>query len=116
MVIPDGALKVSPDGRRASLEMRDVPIIDQPRWPARDTPTMPAIMTFRIEWSATDEPVSYEDAMKQFRFKGWAAKTRLQASIEVPSLQFSWRSDPLESSSASFGVIGEEANGRYFQA
>jgi hypothetical protein len=116
MVIPAGALRVSQDGRQASLEMRDVPIIDQPRWPARDTPTMPAVMTFRIEWSATDEPVSYVDAAKQFRFQGWAAKTRLEASIEVPSLQFSWRSDPLESSSAGFGVIGEESNGRYFQA
>lgn len=116
IVIPDGALKVSTDGRQASLEMSHVPIIDQPRWPSRDTPTMPAIMSFRIEWSATDEPASYEDPVKQFRFKGWVANTRLEASIEVPSQQFTWRSDPLDKSSASFGVIGEEANGRYFQA
>ena len=76
---------------------------------------MPAIMMFRIEWVATDEPVAYEDPVKQFRFNGWMAKTQLEASIEVPSIGFSWHSDPLESSSASFGIIGEEANGRYFQ-
>jgi hypothetical protein len=43
------------------------------------------------------------------------ATTRLEASVEVPSLGFSRRSDPMNTSSAGFGVIGEEANGRYYQ-
>jgi hypothetical protein len=115
-VIPDGALTVTGDGRRATLEMRDVPVVDQPRWPALDTPTSPARLSFRIEWMATDEPVAYDDPAKQFRVTGWRATTQLEASVEVPSLGFSWRSDPMASSSASFGVIGEEANGRYYQA
>jgi hypothetical protein len=113
-VIPSGALTVSGDGRRATLEMRAVPVVDQPRWPARDTPTRPAQISFRVEWVATDEPVRYEDPLKQFRFTGWRATTRLEAQVEVPSAGFSWRSDPLDTSSASFGIIGEEVNGRYF--
>jgi hypothetical protein len=106
---------VSADGRRATLAMRDVPVVDQPRWPARDTPTMPARLTFRVEWMATDEPVTYDDPLKQFRFTGWRATARLEAQVEVASVGFSWRSDPIDSSSASFGLIGEETNGRYFQ-
>jgi len=114
-VIPKGALTVSADGRRAMLAMHDVPVVDQPRWPARDTPTRPAQISFRVEWVATDEPVTYDDPLKQFRFTGWRATTRLEAQVEVPSVGFSWRSDPLNTSSASFGIIGAETNGRYFQ-
>jgi hypothetical protein len=113
-VIPSGTLTVSADGRRATLEMRDVPVVDQPRWPARDTPTRRATISFRVEWTATDEPVTHEDPVKQFRFTGWRASARLEAKVEVPSLGFRWRSDPLDTSSASFGIIGEEVNGRYY--
>ena len=42
------------------------------------------------------------------------ATAQLEASVEVPSLNFRWKSDSLEMSSAAFGVIGQEANGRYF--
>ena len=37
-----------------------------------------------------------------------------RAELEVPSIGFRWKSDPLATSSAAFGVIGEEKNGRYF--
>jgi len=114
-VIPQGALTVSADGRRATLAMRDVPVVDQPRWPARDTPTVPARLSFRVEWVATEEPVTYDDPLRQFRFTGWRASARLEAQVEVPSEGFRWQSDPLNTSSASFGIIGEEVNGRYFQ-
>ncbi len=45
---------------------------------------------------------------------GFRATARLEASIDVPELGFAWRSDPLEQSSSSFEVIGEEANGRTY--
>jgi hypothetical protein len=65
-------------------------------------------------WEASDEPVEYEDPLMLFRFKGWQAAARLEAQVEVPSLGFGWRSDPLGTSSASFAIIGEEVNGRYY--
>ncbi len=113
-VIPGGALTVSADGRRATLEMKDVPVIDQPSWPAHDAATMAAKLTFRIEWSATDEPAIYNDPAKQFRFTGWLATARLEAQVEVPAIDFSWKSDPLETSHSSFAIIGSEVNGKYY--
>lgn len=115
-IVPEAALTVSADGRGATLAMRDVPVVDQPRWPAHDAPTYAATLSFRIEWSATDAPVRYEDAARQFRITGWFATTRLEAEVDVPALGFHWKSDPIESSRASFGAIGEEVNGRYFAA
>jgi hypothetical protein len=113
-VIPEGALTVSADGKQAKLEMKDVPVIDQPKWPAHDAATMAAKLSFRIEWTATGEPVTYNDPAKLFRFTGWLATTRLEAQVTVPALRFSWKSDPLETSTSSFGIIGTEVNGKYY--
>ena len=114
-VIPDGALTVTADGRRATLELRDVMVIDQPRWPAHDAEATPARLSFRVEWDATDETVMWDDAAKHFRLTGWRARARLQASVEVPSTGYRWTSDPIGASSAAFGVVGEEVNGRYWE-
>lgn len=113
-VIPDGALAVSDDGRHAALELSSVAVIDQPRWPAHDAGATPARISFRIEWEATDERVAWDDRARMFRIAGWRATTRLRASVEVPSTGFRWTSDPLASSHAAFGVIGDEVNGRYY--
>lgn len=112
--VPDGGLTVSADGKRASLQLRGIPVIDQPRWPAHDAEATPAILSYHIEWTATDQAVVYRDPAKQYVVTGWRATTHIEASVEVPSTGFRWRSDPIETSSAAFGVIGTEMNGRYF--
>jgi len=112
--VPPGGLTLSTDGRTATLDMRDVAVIDQPGWPALDAPAMPATMSVRVGWTATDERVSFDDPAKHFRFDGWRATAQLEASVRVPSLGFSWRSDPLAASHAAFAIIGEEVNGKYF--
>jgi hypothetical protein len=38
----------------------------------------------------------------------------LQAQVYVPSIDFSWKSDPLNTSKADFAIIGQEINGRYY--
>lgn len=105
---------MSQDGRSATLRVRDLPVIDQPGWPDHNATATPATISFRIIWRATDEPVQLNDPAKHFRFSGWRAQAQLEAEVVVPSLGFSWKSDPLESSSSAFGVIGEEVNGKYF--
>ena len=94
--------------------MKDVAIIDQPNWPAMQAETHPAFLDFKLVWKATDQPVQFEDASQQYRFKGFKASALLEAAVRVPSIGFSWKSDPLETSRADFAVIGEEVNGRYY--
>jgi len=72
-------------------------------------------MTFKMVWKSTGEPVQYDEPSKQFRFIGTRATCQLEAQVEVPSIGFSWKSDPLEKSSAAIAIMGEEANGRYYQ-
>ena len=112
--MPDRALTISPDANTFTLEMSDISVVDQPRWPALDSVATAARMTFKMVWKSTREPVKYEDPSKHFRFTGTRALCQLEAQIEVPAIGFSSKSDPLNSSKCDFAIIGEEVNGRYY--
>jgi hypothetical protein len=113
---PTTALVFSEDGITATLQMANVPIIDQPRWPAIDAETNPAFLDFKLVFTAAGEPVKYENAMQQYRFEGFKAKAQLEATVRVPSIDFTFKTDPLETSSCDFAVMGSEANGKYYEA
>ena len=112
--VPEHGLTVSDDGNTVTLEMRTGAVVDQPRWPALDSIATPARMRFKMVWKSSGEPVKYEDAGKHFRFTGFRATCQMEAEVEVPSIGFSWKSDPLETSTCSFAVVGDEVNGRYY--
>ncbi len=63
-------------------------------------------MDITMNWTALDEPVEIDDPAKQFRFRGWKAKSQLEARVEVLSIGFTWKSDPIETSHANFAIIG----------
>ncbi len=114
MPVPEGALSVSEDKNSLMLEMKKVAVVDQPKWPALDSIATPARMTFKMVWKANGEPVRYEDSSKHFRFTGTRATCQMEAAVEVPSIGFSWRSDPMDSSKCDFAIVGDEVNGRYY--
>ena len=49
-----------------------------------------------------------------FRFTGHKATVQMEAQFEVPSIGFSFKTDPLESSQCKFALMGEEVNGKYY--
>jgi hypothetical protein len=108
-------MKFSQDGKTATLEMANVPIIDQPRWPAMDAETIPAFLNFKLIFKSTDEPVKYEDPARQYRFWGFKASAQLEATVRVPSIDFTFKTDPIEASKCDFAVMGDEVNGRYYE-
>jgi hypothetical protein len=110
-----GGLTFSTDGKTATLQMTNVPIIDQPRWPAMDAETTPAFLDFKLVFTSTEESVKYEDPMRQYRFEGFKAIAKLEASVRVPSIEFAFKTDPLDMSKCDFAVMGEEVNGKYYE-
>jgi hypothetical protein len=96
--------------------MTDLPIIDQPHWPAMDAESTPAFLDFKLIFKSTDESVKYEDPTRQYRFEGFKAVAQLEATVRVPSIGFAFKTDSLESSSCNFAVMGVEVNGRYYEA
>lgn len=98
------------------LQLKDIPIIDQPRWPAIDAESTPAFLDFKLVFKSTEESVKYEDASRQYRFEGFKATAQLEAAVRVPSIDFTFKTDPLEDSSCDFAVMGTEVNGKYYQS
>lgn len=113
MPVPERGLTISPDGKTFILELRNVSVVDQPRWPAIDSIATPARMSFKMVWKSTGDAVRYDDPSRHFRFSGTRASCQLEAEVEVPSIGFSWKSDPLETSRCDFAIVGEEVNGRF---
>lgn len=107
-------MEFSSDGTSATLSMKDVSVVDQPRWPALDSVATPAVMSFKMVWKSTGEPVHYEDPSKHFRFTGTRAACQMEAQVDVPSIGFSWKSDPLSKSRCDFAILGDEVNGRFY--
>lgn len=94
--------------------MKHLAVTDQPKWPAYDARVRPAIMSFRVVWKATGEKILIDDKQKHFRFEGYRAMAQAEAAVEIPSLNFSWKSDPINTSNAAFAIIGNEVNGKYY--
>jgi hypothetical protein len=114
--VPVAGMTFGTDGRTATVQMANVPVIDQPRWPAMDAETTPAFMDFKLLFRAGTEPVRYEDPARQYRFEGFRAAAQLEATFRVPSIDFTFKTDALETSSSDFAVMGDEVNGRYYEA
>lgn len=112
--VPEGGLTFGDDGKTAILQLKNLEITDQPTWPAFKAQATPARMDIKIVWKATNEKVSYSDPQKQFKVDGFKATAQLEATVAVPSIGFSWKSDPLETSKTNFAIIGDEVNGRYY--
>ena len=80
-----------------------------------DAETTPALLDFKLVFKAIDEPVKYEDPVRQYRFEGFKAAAQLEATVRVPSIDFSFKTDSLETSKCDFAVMGTEVNGRYYE-
>ena len=52
----------------------------------------------------------------QYRFEGFKAGAQLEATIRVPSIDFIFKTDPMETSKCDFAVMGSEVNGKYYEA
>ena len=114
--VPQPGLSISPDGGTFTLEMQNVAVVDQPRWPALDSIATPAHMGFRNGMEINRRTREVKDASKHLRFTGTRATCQLEAQVNVPAIGFSWKSDPLNTSKCDFAVIGDEVNGSYYDS
>lgn len=94
--------------------MTNIAVFDEPKFPALDAIRTAAMFSFKMIVRATDERFASDDPGKQFRVEGYHATAQMEAQVDVPSIGFSWKSDPLSTSKANFAIIGDETNGRYY--
>lgn len=67
------------DRNSFTLEMKNVAVVEQPKWPALDSLATPARMSFKMVRKSNGEHVKFEDPTRHFRFTG----TRATCQMEV---------------------------------
>jgi hypothetical protein len=60
--------------------------------------------------------VRYEAAMRHLRFTVARPSCLMKAEVEVASIGFSWKSDPLERWKSDLAIIGGEVTGPYYDS
>jgi hypothetical protein len=112
--LPDDAFKVSHDGRRATLEAKDVCVLDSFQFGG--PVTVPASVSFKIRWEATGPRErrgrgSQVPATDPAAFLGRFADTRSTGTFSGSEVGFSFkgRSD----TEGGFAQLGPERNGTF---
>lgn len=105
----------SADGRKATLDMNNLECIDEPKWPNKQGPASPATISYHLEWTANGAQYPFSSAAKNFSVLAYPAQVRASFKVTVPSADFSWTSDPMETSTSTDGLVGSEVNGTFYQ-
>ncbi len=71
-------------------------------------------MSFRIVCTATGADQMIEGHTKQYALRAATAQARGELRVSVPSQNFSWASDPLETSMSTDMIMGREVNGMFY--
>ena len=116
--LPDDALCVSDDGRRAVVDVEDLQVIESYRLFGPNT--TPATLSFHMEWTATGPFVARgKDATvpptDPAAFLGRFAVARSTAEFDVSEFGFEFRSNPDVSTDRGFAEMGRERNGVFLQ-
>jgi hypothetical protein len=112
--LPGGAFTVSHGGRRATLEARNVCVLDSFQFlgPA----SVPATVSFTVRWQATGSQVlrgkgAAVPPTDPAAFLGQFAPARATGAFSGSQLGFSFRSNLGVSSDEAFAELGPERNG-----
>ena len=105
---------MSPSGRRAILEARELPVIDTFQF--ANAFFVPSTVSFKIEWEATGAPVQLGSgntvpATDPAAFLGTFAPARSTGQFSGAELGFSFVSKRGASSDLGYAQIGTERNG-----
>jgi hypothetical protein len=116
--VDDNALRVSHDGTRAALDVKDIEVIDS--FTFGSGIGTPVTLSFHIEWRATGAFVdrgkdSTVPATDPAAFLGSFAVARSTAQFEASEFGFSFSSDPGASTDRSYAQMGRERNGVFLQ-
>lgn len=111
--VPPDALDVRADGRAATVELEDYPVIDQPTAPLPG-PTYDARVSLRVNWQGDGKLLGFTDPGNEFRIQFYPAEATIEFTATVPSLGFRFVSDPQPTSESVFAMIGTDRNGTFF--
>ena len=116
--LPEDAVRVSRDGRRATLRADDVSVLDSFQFGG--PVSVPATVSLNVTWQATAERVprgrgTAVPPTDPAAFLGRLAPARSTASFSGSELGFSFRSNPGVSTDRGYAEMGTERNGGFLR-
>ena len=119
MPLPARNVEVDLTNGTARMKAIKVPIYDygtlqNALFVGNNPPPVPGWVSFKVVWQGgtASVPVSSTDPTKGI-FSGTFAQCMAQMEWQAQAGDFSFESDPLETSSSTFAEIGQETNGVY---
>jgi hypothetical protein len=114
--LPGDAFEVSHDGRRATLEARDVCVVDSFQFLGPNN--VGASVSFKVRWEATGPAVRRGQGLEveptdPAAFLGRIAPARSTGAISGSGVGFSFRSNPGVSTDRGYALLGRERNGLF---
>jgi hypothetical protein len=115
-------VQVDLDDGTASMQAKKLPIFDwttiqNALFMGNNPPPVPGWVSFKVVWTGgvASMPVNSTDPTKGI-FSGTFAQASAQMEWQAAAGDFTFQSDPLESSHSTFAEIGQETNGSYLTA
>ena len=119
MPLPARGVEVDLTNGTAAMKATKVPIYDygtiqNALFMGSNPPPVPGWVSFKVVWQGgtASVPVSSTDPTKGI-FSGTFAQCMAQMEWQAQAGDFSFESDPLETTSSTFAEIGQETNGVY---
>lgn len=114
MRLPDDSVQVNPGAGRATYAATAIGIED---YGSLDNafnglPGVPAIVSFEVQWFGVEERRNIKDP--DARFGGEFVRGSAQMAWSALVGDYTFQSDPLETSSSDFASLGTERNGVFF--
>lgn len=115
--LDDGAFKMSKDRKRATLQVDDVPLIDNFQF--LGAIGVPATVSLQVKWVAKGPPVlrgsgkSAPSPTDPAAFLGNFSEARSTASISGREIGFSFRTNTADTDPLGYAEMGAERNGSF---
>jgi hypothetical protein len=112
--VPNDSVRVNLGAGRASLNVADRDVEDYGTIvnALLDGPSVPANVSFRIEWSGENRVADLIDPVN--RFTGRYIENSATIEWSAREEGFTFVSDPAETTTTEFALIGRERNGVFF--
>jgi hypothetical protein len=116
--IPEESIQVNFGKGRATMEARDVPILDYGSGdPLSGAPISSAYVSFKVIWSGVKERLNIRNDDPIYGgFAGTFIRNKAQMEWSATVGDYTFVSEPLATSFSSFAEIGHERNGIFFPA
>jgi hypothetical protein len=116
VILPPDAVQVDLNAGTATLEAHDLHMEDYGDLENAVTgdaaPPIPAVVSFKVEWIATDGINNWNNIAQQFR--GEFRDASAQMEYQIRTVDFDITSAPLADSTTVAAELGRESNGSFY--